>query len=176
MSDEIELNLEELKSEAVSLGIKHNPSIGAAKLKEKIDAHYEGQETSGPAIAKLAEKVTEAEDTKSASVSGNAKSLDPKKVKRMKREKDARKTRIIMIIDNDQRQNNQTSTCTVNCSNAFFDLGTRILPLGEKIEVCIGHINVLKEVIIPIHLRDPKTGLSVTRTRPRYSLSYEDVE
>lgn len=172
MSDDIELDVEDLKSEAASLGIKHNANISAVKLKEKIDDYYKSQETSGPALAKLVEKVVDSEEKTDAS--GSVNGISKAKAKRMSREKDARKTRIITIIDNDQRQNNQTTTCTVNCSNQFFDLGTRILPLGEKIEVAQGHIDVLKEVFIPIHNRDPKSGLSVTKTRPRYSISYEN--
>ena len=165
-------NIEDLKNEAASLGITHNANIGESKLKEKIEDFYKSQETSGPELDKLVAKVEEPEAKSSGTVTG--KRIDPKVTKLIARQKEANKTRIITIIDNDQRQNNQTTTCTVNCSNAFFDLGTRILPLGEKIEVAQGHINVLKEVFIPTHNRNPKTGLAVTKTRPRYSISYED--
>lgn len=170
---DIELDIEDLKSEAASLGIKHNVNISAEKLKTKIDDHYEAQETSGSELAELAEKV-EKEDNKKES--SENKKLDPKVVKRISREKASRKTRIISIVDNDQRVNNNTTTCLVNCSNQFYDLGTRVLPLGEKIEVAQGHINVLKEVKIPLHTRDTKTGLSITKVRNRYSISYEDTE
>lgn len=86
----------------------------------------------------------------------------------------ANKTKIITIIDNDQRVNNQTTSCTVNCGNAYFDLGTAVLPLNFPVEVRQGHINVLKEVMIPQHIKDPKTGLNEYTTRNRYSISYED--
>lgn len=171
------LNKPELLEEAASLGIKHNANIGAEKLKEKIDAHYEALETSGPALDKIVEKNSEEETTTeevAVAVVKSSKKLDPKVIKRMAREKAARKTRIVTIVDNDQRSNNHTTTCVVNCSNEFFDLGTRILPLNEKIEVTQGHINVLKEVLISLHARDTKTGLSVTKSRNRYSVSYED--
>lgn len=156
--------LDELKQEATDLGIKFNKAIGEAKLQEKIDAHYEAQETSGPALEAMVV----------------AQEKAPKKVgfeaKRIAREKAARKTRVITVIDNDQRVNNHTTTCSVNCSNEFFDLGTKVLPLNEKIEVCQGHINVLKSVMIPLHQRDNTTGLSSVRLRPRYTISYEDVQ
>lgn len=164
---EVNVVLEELKNEATSLSVKFSTSIGEAKLKEKIEAYYAAQETSGATVAPLVEKNSEASTTGFK---------DTKVAKRKQREKDARKTRIITIIDNDQRSNNHTTTCSVNCGNEFFDLGTRHLPLGEKIEVCQGHINVLKEVFIPIHNRDPKTGLSITKSRPRYSINYEDMQ
>jgi hypothetical protein len=170
------LDREDLKSEAASLGVTHNANISAEKLKAKIDAHYESQETSGPELAALVEKVTENETEVKTAPTKNDKMLDPKVIKRMAREKEARKTRIISIVDNDQRINNHATTCVVNCANQFFDLGTRILPLGEKLEVAQGHINVLKEVRISLHTRDTKTGLNVTKSRARYSISYEDVE
>lgn len=170
-----DLNVEELKEEATSLGLSFSAKIGAAKLKEKIDAHYESLETSGPAIEEaVKEKEKETIKEKVAPVNGNR--LDPKHVKRLAREKAAKVMRIVTIVDNDQRVNNQTNTCTVNCSNEYFDLGTKVLPLNEKIEVSQGHINVLKSVQIPLHVKDNKTGLSSVRMRSRYSVSYEDKE
>lgn len=171
MSDEIE----DLKSEAASLGIKHNASIGVEKLKAKIEDYYTAQETSGAELDKLVEKVEE-EEKESPAVAKALKGLDPRIAKRRAREAAARKTRIVVILDNDQRSNNHTTTCSVNCSNSFFDLGTVFLPLGEKIEVCQGHLNVLRETIIPIHKLNPKTGLSTTQTRARYSINYQDVQ
>ena len=168
--------LEDLKSEANDLGISYNKRIGEKKLQEKIEAFYESKETSGPAVAEVVKK-------EEAKVAKDAKSTPSKKftpaeeadMKRIIRERIARKTRVISVVDNDQRINNHATTCTVNCSNEFFDLGTKLLPLNEKIEVSQGHINVLKSVQIPLHVKDTKTGLSTVRLRPRYTISYEDM-
>ncbi len=174
-------NIEELKSEAASLGIKHNANIGKDKLKEKIDEHYKSQETSGASIEALVKANEKPSASKRASVDNAPKAANTftpeqaKKIKYMARSRAARKTRVIRIVDNDQRQNNHTTTCTVNCSNEFFDLGTRILPLNEPIEVSQGHIDVLKEVEIVHHVMDTKTGLSAAKSRKRYSISSEDV-
>lgn len=162
--------LDDLKQEATDLGITFNKNIGEAKLQEKIDAHYEAQETSGAEIEALV-----AAQEKEVEVKAPPKQ-DAAVAKRIAREKAARKTRVITIIDNDQRTNNHTTTCTATCANEFFDLGTKILPLNEKIEVSQGHINVLKTVFIPLHMKDNKTGLSSVRMRPRYTISYEDVQ
>ena len=168
--------IEDLKSEAASLNITHNANIGAAKLQEKIEDYYTTQETSGPAIAALVEtKTKETTDKKENEVVLTGVVEDPKITRRRQREVDARKTRVVVIVDNDQRVNNNTTTCSVNCSNEFFDLGTVILPINEKIQACQGHINVLKDVVIPAHAVDSKTGLSKARTRKRYSVSFEDV-
>lgn len=161
--------LQELRKEADELGITYSKNIGAGKLQEKIESFYESQETSGPALEEVV-----AEKEKAAPTPTN-KGVDPKLAKRLARENAARKTQVVTIIDNDQRVNNQTTTCTVNCSNEFFDLGTVILPLNEKIEVSTGHIRTLEGVKIPLHMRDNKTGLSQVKLRPRYTISYERV-
>lgn len=160
--------LDQLKQEATSLGINFSANIGAAKLQEKIDAYYEAQETSGKEVAAAVEaneKVAEVEAAKSDTLMSAV----------AKRRAAAMKTKVVTIIDNDQRVNGQTTTCTVNCSNMYFDLGTIILPLNMPVEVKQGFLNVLKEVKIPQHVKDTKSGLSVTRLVPRYTISYEDV-
>jgi len=165
-------DIEELKTEAAELGIKHNANIGADKLKEKIEEHYASQETSGAELSKLVAYNEKSEALKS-SVGTSTKNSKTDKIRQ--RTLDAKKTKIIRIVDNDQRQNNHTTTCTVNCSNEYFDLGTRILPLNEPIEVAQGHIDTLKGVMITHHVKDTKTGLSAAKQRNRYSLSTEDL-
>lgn len=165
--------LEELKQEADELGVKYAKNVSANKLQEKIETFYEAQETSGPALKEVVEE-KEKEKAKDTSVKASS-AADAKALKRKAREKAARATKVITIIDNDQRVNNQTTTCTVNCSNEFFDLGTMILPLNEKIEVAQGHIDTLAQVMIPHHVRDNKTGLASVKMRPRYTISYENV-
>lgn len=157
--------LQELKQEADELGVSYAKNVSANKLQEKIEAFYEAQETSGPAL----EEVVAKEESKPKSAA--AKTLSDKIAAARAK---AEETRIVTIIDNDQRVNNQTTTCTVNCSNEYFDLGTIILPLNEKIEVRVGHLKTLEQVQIPLHMRDNKTGLSTVKMRPRYTISYED--
>lgn len=159
--------LEELKQEADDLGLSYAKNVSANKLQEKIEQYYESQETSGPAL----EAIVAQEAVKPKSTAG-AKSLNEKIAKAKAA---AEETRIVTIIDNDQRVNNQTTTCTVNCSNEYFDLGTIILPLNEKIEVRMGHLKTLEQVKIPLHMRDNKTGLSTVKLRPRYTISYENA-
>lgn len=160
--------LQELKQEADELGVSYPKNISANKLQEKIEAHYEAQETSGPALEAV---VAQVEESKPEKPSSKVDSLTAKINAARAR---AEETRIVTIIDNDQRVNNQTTTCTVNCSNEYFDLGTIILPLNEKIEVRMGHIKTLEQVKIPLHMRDNKTGLATVKMRPRYTISYED--
>jgi hypothetical protein len=164
------MSLQELKQEADDLGISYAKNVSEGKLQSLIEDFYASGETSGPALAEVvAELESKPKKVRKDTVA------DAKELKRVTREKAARETRIVTIIDNDQRVNNQTTTCTVNCSNEYFDLGTVILPLNEKIEVSVGHIRVLESVKIPLHVRDNKTGLALVRMRPRYTISTEFV-
>lgn len=169
--------LKELKQEADELGLSYPKNITAEKLQTQIDAFYEEGETAEAEMVEAiqkAEAAKEAAQKSAADANRNAVGVGNKDQKRIEREKKARELRVVRIIDNDQRVNNQTTTCTVNCSNEYFDLGTVILPLNEKIEVANGHIETLKQVLIPQHVRG-RDGLAEVRMRPRYSISYEEV-
>lgn len=162
--------IEELQDEANALGVKYAKNATEATLRKLINAAYEREETSGPALQKTIE------EQKAKTPKKQQQAVNAVVDKRAAREKAARETRVVTIVDNDQRVNNHTTTCTVNCSNEFFDLGTIILPLNEKIEVAVGHLQTLEEVKIPLHVRDNKTGLSAVKLRPRYTISYEDIK
>lgn len=167
--------IDELKQEATELGIDFNPRIGEDKLQAKIDAYYESQETSGKEVkqavqAKEEATVSEAKIEKPA-VKGKPIAQLAKEIYDA-----ARKTKIVTIIDNDQRVNNQTSTCRANWSNQYYDMGTKVFPLNIPIEVPQGFIDVLSEVKIPHHVKDNATGLSVTTMRRRYTIQTEDVK
>ena len=161
-----ELNIDELKQEANELGIKFSNNITAEKLAERIQAFYKSQEDSGPQVAEAVQS--------QGTSRGEVSRIDPKVHMRQvakELEVKARKTRVVTIIDNDQRVNNVATSCTVNCSNAYFDLGTIILPLNEKVEVREGHLEVLASVKIPQHVKDPNDpAMSRTVMRPRYSI------
>ena len=165
-----ELNFDELKQEANELGIKFSNNITAEKLAERIQSFYKAQEDAAPQVAQVAEAV-QSQGTGRGEVSAR---VDPKVHMRQvakELEAKARKTRVVTIIDNDQRVNNVATSCTVNCSNAYFDLGTIILPLNEKVEVREGHLEVLASVKIPQHVKDPNDpAMSRTVMRPRYSI------
>lgn len=170
-------DLQELKKEADELGVQYPKNITAEKLAEKIEEFYSSKETVDPTMVAALEQINDVSANKEEKEeAGNPRRSKEELFheKRLAREKAAKQTRIITIVDNDQRVNNHTTTCTVNCSNEYFDLGTIILPLNEKIEVMMGHIRTLKSVQIPLHVVDTKTGMSTVRMRPRYTISFED--
>lgn len=154
--------IDQLKQEATELGIKFNSNISEDKLAEKIEAHYKAAEEPSVPVQK----------TEEVGVSGSTSDAKQRMRQVAKElEAKARKTRVVVIIDNDQRINNVATSCTVNCSNAYFDLGTAILPLNENVEVREGHLEVLASVKIPQHVKDPNNpSVSKTVLRPRYSI------
>ena len=79
--------------------------------------------------------------------------------------------KIVVVIDNDQRVNNQTTEATVNCGKSYFDLGTMHIPLNVPVEIKQGFIDVLLEIKIPQHAKDIKSGLNSVVMRPRYSVT-----
>ena len=164
-------NLEDLRKEADDLGVAYGKTLGEAKLQEKIDAFYDAREAAVAPVVVAPEKEQdepEAEDEGEKPLTRKEQAV----LTRVARQKAARITKVVTIIDNDQRVNNQTTTCTVNCSNEFFDLGTVVMPLNERIEAAMGHIRTLQQVQIPLHVRDSKTGLSTVRLRPRYTVTF----
>jgi len=161
------LDIDELRAEATGLGIQFAQNIGATKLKEKIDTYYESQETSGQEL-QTAIAAKEKSEEKSAE---NGKVASNKRDRIAAAKKAAMVERIVTIVDNDQRVNSQNTTAVVNCSNIHFDLGTMVIPLNVPVKVKQGHINVLKDSTISLHVKDQKTGLSVPRAVPRYSIT-----
>ena len=125
--------LQALKDEAKDLGIEFSANIGAAKLQEKIDAYYESQESSGKEIEEAVAKVeAEEQSEEKTPVIGKAGKTNMAELAR-KLYEEAKKTKIVTIIDNDQRVNNQTTTCKANWTNQYYDMGTRIFPLNVLI-------------------------------------------
>ena len=153
--------LEELRKEATELGIEFASNIGAAKLRAKIDEFYESQE-SPIVVSEVEDEVEEITPV----VAG--KSMREVALEMRNR---ASKVKVVVVIDNDQRVNNQTTVATVNCGNSYFDLGTMHIPLNVPVEIKQGFIDVLMEIKIPQHVKDSRSGLSSVVMRPRYSVT-----
>lgn len=181
------MTIKELKQEAADLGIQHHPNIGAEKLQAKIDEHYESKEANLAAeLVGGADEEDAAEEAKEPANESKPKSGKPSKGKAVKAqpktfasiakdiEKRARKKSVVAVIDNDQRINDQATTCTANCSNEYFDLGTLVIPLNHRVELYQGHIDTLRSVNILQHVKDPRDpSISHEVLRPRYTIVTE---
>jgi hypothetical protein len=160
-------SLASLKTEAIQLGIDFQDNVTATALQKIIDTHYDSLEAANPSTP----IVVEEEVTAAPSTAPVAGKLTIGQKARIAEEK-ARKTRIVTVFDNDTRENNETTVAVVNCGNAYFDLGTVYIPLGERVEIMVGHLNVLKEIQIPHHMSSGSG--SKTTLRNRYTINYED--
>jgi hypothetical protein len=160
--------LEVLKQEATELGVEFAQNIGVKKLQEKINDTYEAKEAKT-----IPTETTDSGEKKAMDIVINPQLTDKQKLaaKITAAKTAAYKTSIVTITDKDQRENSRTTCCTANCSNDYFDLGTRTkIPLNEAIELEQGFIDVLRSVHITFHTLDPKTGLSKLKTIQRYSV------
>ena len=172
-------SLAALKAEAIEMNVEFPEGITAKELESLIKAAGAVEatvETPRVVDVELAEDeptvVTVATKKVAEPTAAEAKAASwGEKVRKAKEA--AMKTRVVIVIDNDNRENNHTTTAPVNCSNRYFDLGTVFVPLNEPVEVMQGHIDVLKDVMIPQHVHDPKSGMSKVVTRKRYTIQYE---
>lgn len=173
--------MDDLRREAQDLGIQVKSNMTEDTLRKKIEAFYAEKELAAREEAKreaasAADVEPTYEDGVAAFARNKAKARMALRAYARTAEAEARKTKVVTIIDNDQRQNNHTTSCTVNCSNEYFDLGTVVLPLNKPVEVRIGHINALRSVNIPQHVADQdRPGMSRTVMRPRYTIQVEDI-
>lgn len=165
MSEEVELNIDDLKAEADDLGIKYSPNIGAKKLSEKIEDYYTSKETNVIKPEEYSSENPEV-DKKTGRRTKGQKIRDAKEKATVKH--------IVTIIDNDQRENHLTTVVPVTCTNEFFDLGTKKVPLNTPVELEQGFIDVLREIRIPMHVKDQHSGQSKVVLRSRYTVSVED--
>lgn len=170
-------SLETLKDTASQLGITYRSNVTAEALNKSIEDHYKNEEKKAKELAVVAEAA--AKEAELLAVTPEDRKKQSKlnyRAYARKQEALARKTQVITIIDNDQRINNHTTTCTVTCSNNYFDLGTAILPLNVPVEVRQGHIDVLRGVRIPRHVKSPvDPTVSVLQMVPRYTIQVEQV-
>ncbi len=92
--------------------------------------------------------------------------------------KKAMKKRIVTIIYNDKRDNDQVNTAFLTCENQFFAL-SKVVPLNIPVELEQCLIDTAKEAKILLHVPYVKdgvnTGVCKYRFINKYSVSYEDM-
>ena len=153
-------DMEALRSKADLMGIEYHPSIGGKKLKEKIDLH----------VAEIANPGDEEEFENVHSV-GPSKSIAGI-------EKAARKTRRVIIIDNDVRdQSNPTIPLTVG--NSYFKVGGLIKKEVEQdvpqilIDELLGK-SMVRFVNAIDNITKRPTGNKIPQTIKRYNIQFLD--
>jgi len=159
-----EKTMQQLKDEAAELGIDVKGIKSKDGIQSKID---EFNATESEAATAVEEDVTEEE----APVDGMAavRSMVPK----LKR--DAMKTRVVKIINNDKRDNHLTTTCYLSAENQYFGI-SKIVPLDTPVELEQCLIDTAKAVEISRHVDDgTRSGNQEVQIVKKYSISYEDI-
>jgi|GEM_PF-5095656 len=153
-------SLVSLKEEATELNIVFDENIKATELQKLIDEHY---------ASVASEEIKEEENFKDSYEKDKANL--PQTMRRISKaaEAEVRKTKVVIVTDNDSRVNNKTTVARATCANAYFDLGDIDIPLNEPVEIMVGHFNSLRERIIPAHIADGK-GNSAAINRARYNI------
>lgn len=168
----MEKTIEELRAEADVLGLTYNKNIGATKLAEKIEEHYENL-SAGDSV-KVKEKVEE--EPKDVAKAKSKEQAFREHVASAKER--AMRTKIVTISSNDKRDSEWTTSAYLSMENQHFGM-SKIVPLDIPIELEMCLIEVAKTTMITLHkdeiIGGKRTGNKVpTRTR-KYNVSYEDI-
>ena len=152
--------LEELKVKAHLLGVKYHPKVGVKKLKEKLDLH----------LSEFREDVEPTESEDGIVSKGPSKTIATM-------EKDARRTKLVIITDNDATDVDNP-TIVSGVQNAYFKVGPVIIKKDEEqlVPACIIASLKPKTMIkwvpsINTMTRRP-TGNKIAETRKRYNITY----
>jgi hypothetical protein len=155
--------LDELKAEAAELGITFSGNIGEEALQKKINDHMDARGEAAAQVVMQSVEVVPSTDK-------DKLELEWRKIVK-KREEEANKEVMVVIVDNDPRENHLTTSVTVTSGNAEFTLGTWVYPLNSPTMIKQGHLDVLKDVTIPMHVLDNASGQAHAVMRKRYSIS-----
>ena len=167
--------LEELKAEADVLGITYSKNIGADKLAQKIDDHYESL-TAGDSV-----KVQPEAETEEVSKPVAGKKETPEEAMRRivaKAKEDALKLVRVTVINNDPVESAVMQADYVGFENQYFGKSV-LVPFNVECELYQGIINVLEQTPMTIHedeyINGRRTGNKVPRVARKYSVSYARV-
>jgi hypothetical protein len=158
-----ETNIEDLKAEADSLGIKYNARIGADNLKSKIEEFKNKPEENVENLEQEPERVNN-------------------RVKRPLNEKAQRRKKIIqrglkrskvIIYNNDPKERELTTTFS-SVRNSFFG-DARVLPIGEEWWVQQIHIDNLRNIEITVFSKD-KDGNSIARRSKKFTVEVLETD
>jgi pyridoxal biosynthesis lyase PdxS len=170
--------LDELKNEAITLGISFSPNIGEAKLQGKIDDYYAEEAASNSAPVEVIEEEVEAapEPVVTSAKGGTAK---PRTVEQIKRDAVARgkkimadsiradkRTEIVKLTMVDKRE---ASTAT----DAYFNNGNTAMrvPLDVFVEIPKGLIRMAESAKALIHMTGEKGTFS--KLTKKYVVEYK---
>ena len=170
-------SLAALKAEAIQLGLEFADDVTAKALQTQIDAYLQPdelpEETEEEIAANVVSDVAPVKAEKPTKVEGASvvKTLG-QKVAEAKAA--ASKERLIVVYDNDIKENSETTVAITTCANRYFDLGMAYVPLGEKVMLKQGFIDNLLETTYVHHMVKNGGQGSKAVIRKRYTVNFED--
>lgn len=173
----MEKTLDELKQEATDLGIEFNANIGAAKLAQKIEEHYQANEAQSPVVTST-DDVVEEEVTPEPVVEASAKSAPVSTIKENSLNRAIRvanakamERKVVTITNNDKRDNHLTTT-------AYLSTGavSKVVPLDIPVELEMCLIKIAQDIEIMLHVDEViegrRTGNKTVRLVKKYAVSF----
>ncbi len=162
------MTYKELKEEAIELNLEFSGNVSKEALIELINT-VKDVPTEEPEEEYIMEKVEVIKSPTTEKIV-NLSQVAAKRVYISKMKKAANTLKVVTITDNDSRENSNTSTVTVSCTNAYLDLPTLRIPLNVPVEIKQGYIDVLRGIRITNHIRT-SGGNNKAVDKLRYSIS-----
>lgn len=166
----MEKSLQELKDEALSLGLDIKGLKSKADVSKLIEAHFD-KASAGDIIKEAPEQEVESGEKKELSLRETMNLLAKKQ------KMDAMKTRVVTLTNNDKRDNYVTTTAYLSCENQYFGI-SKIVPLNTKVELEQCLIDIAKDVKVILHIEEVKNGKPTGNKTPqyinKYVVSYEE--
>lgn len=173
--------MNELKTEAIGLGIEFKGNISRQDLSQLIEDHYENQAADD--LVQEAEDVPDEEPEDIVEVvvkSSNSNRKSKEEILRtavVEARKQAFKKHKVRITSNDKRDNEYVTTAYLGFENQYFSLD-RIVPLDVPVELEECLINIAKTAPLTLHkdeiVNGKRTGNKIPVQTRKYNVGYED--
>lgn len=158
-----EINKEDLKAQADSLGIKYSPNIGLGTLQDRINA-------------KLAESNLNEVDASIEAPRVNNRIVQPMDAKAQKRRdivQKAKKRSKVIIYNNDPKES-EFSTTFSSVRNSFFG-DAKVLPLGKEWWVAQMHIDNLLSIPM-IRFEKDREGNAIAKQGKKFTVDIIETD
>lgn len=162
-----ELNKEDLKAQADSLGIKYSPNIGLSTLKDRIDAKLNADD-SGELDSEIEAVVETPRVNKRVD-----RPVDAKLQKRRDIVQRAKKRSKVIIYNNDPKES-EFSTTFSSVRNSFFG-DAKVLPLGKEWWVAQMHIDNLRSIPM-IRFEKDREGNAIAKQGKKFTIDIIETD
>jgi len=158
-----EKTYEELKSEALNLGIQFKGNVGKERLAQMIEDFY-NNDSAQDAVQESPEETTEEVTPVTQPVSKESKEQKFRRLA-METKLKAMKRRVVTITSNDTRENSLVTVEYLGFENQYFGI-SRLVPLNIPVELEECLIEVAKKTELLIHMDEVVNGKRTGNKKP----------